>query len=143
MVWSDDSTKANLQTLDQIETKLQNKTITVYAHSITRGGQASRVTVVPSPTPIYWSPDQPPPEDAKFNCESLGTWLPSGDVVDAMAGGKVLGLVRPAFEVASTSKAANVVSLNPNVARDSNPLHLLTNAKTCVSAGAYLALHES
>ena len=57
VVWSDDSTtKANLQTLDQIETKFQNKTIALYAHSITRGGQASRVTVVPSPTPIYWSP---------------------------------------------------------------------------------------
>ena len=143
VVWSKDAdAKPNLATLDCIEKQLQSPNITVYAHSITRGGQTTRVTIVPSPTPIFWVPDQPPPEDAKFDWQSLGAWLPTGDDVEA-SGARLSGLVRPAFELVSTAKPGNAISLAPNPGNASNPLYLFTNVKTTVAAGAYLALHAA
>ena len=127
-------------TLDLIE-KALGKNAQLYAHSITRGGKV-RVTIVPSPTPIYWHPQntEQPPEEAKFDWHALGLYYPSGETIGSPAS-QLAGALRPAFEVTAKAQPGNEIQLAPNPNKGSNPLHLFTKDKIMIPAGKFVALH--
>jgi len=145
LVWSKDGAAIgappNLVTLEAIEKELGNNNVNLYAHSITRAGKI-RVTVVPSPTPILWHPEniETRPEGAKCNWQCLGNWYPSGDDVGSTRG-LVEGWLRPAFEVAAKVQPGNIVNLAPNLNKGANPLYLFTRDKMVIPMGKYRALH--
>ena len=142
VVWSKESAaigaKPNLVTLDGVEKALANTNLNLYAHSITRGGKV-RVTITPSPTPIWWHPEKtdPPAEDAKFDWQTLGHYYPSGDDVGS-ASGLVSGALRPAFEVLAKVQPGNEVQLAPNPNKGASPLFLFSKDKMTIPTGKYI-----
>ena len=146
LVWMKDpaaiGAAPNLVSLEGIEKQLGSGTnAELYAHSITRGGKV-RVTITPSPTPIYWHPEdiEQPAEDAKFDWQTLGRYYPSGDSIGS-TNAQVEGGLRPAFEVSAKAQPGGKVQLAPNPNKGTNPLHLFTKDKMIIPAGKYVAVH--
>ena len=91
--------KPRLQTLEEIQSELGAGGFDdVWAHCVTRGGRADRIS--PVETHVWWVPKGVMPDVAveEFDISRLGAWVPSREQQTA-TGLECAGLLRPAFEV--------------------------------------------
>ena len=91
--------KPRLQTLDEIQSELGAAGFDdVWAHSLTRGARAVRIS--PVTTPVWWVPKEVMPDEAveEFDSSQLGAWVPSREQ-QTSTGLECAGLLRPAFEM--------------------------------------------
>ena len=139
--------KPKLQTMAEIEKELGNN-LTLYGHSVTRGG--NRVTITPSPSPLVWAPTLGEnAELASFSANTLGQFLKSYEDTTGAAP-RCKGLHRPVFEVrpaapslpagaAVGAGSSNQYVLQPGGA-NRNPVWLFTTTKITLPAGSYICL---
>ena len=130
--------KPKLQAVADIEKELGNN-LTLYGHSITRGG--NKVTITPAPSPVVWVPTLG--EQAAvgaFTPDNLGQFVRSYEDVSG-ATPKCTGLHRPVFEVrpAQTAGSTSAYVLQPTSATR-NPVWLFTKQKVEIPAGGYVCL---
>ena len=134
-------TKHKPMCLSDIEQTLGND-VRLYGHSITRGQNQKRVTIVPSPTMVWWVAELSAIGDTDFDTNTLGQFCTTGDRMDSV-GNKLEGLVRPIFEVQGQAHPAwGLNFLAPQGSKTSNALHLYTLKKIEIKAGQYMALHD-
>jgi hypothetical protein len=113
-----------LQTLEELQSELGAAAFdNVWAHSVTRGARAVRVS--PVDTPVWWVPKAVMPEDevAAFDASQLGAWVPSREQQTA-TGLECAGLLRPAFEVQLDGPNKKTLTPDANPATGGNPLCL-------------------
>jgi hypothetical protein len=113
-----------LQTLEELQSELGAASFDdVWAHSVTRGARAVRVS--PVDTPVWWVPKAVMPEDevAAFDASQLGAWAPSREQQTA-TGLECAGLLRPAFEVQLDGPNKKTLTPDANPATGGNPLCL-------------------
>jgi hypothetical protein len=125
--------KPKLMHLDAIETELGNK-VTLYGHSITRGN-GNKVTVVPSPTTVVWISGEGTDE---FSTDTLGHYIPSHEDVSGAAP-KLIGLVRPVFEVVPSPQVGGSMVLQPKM-NSRTLMTLFTIKKLDIKAKHYMLL---
>ena len=143
LLWSKDGIAAGKPKpicMDEIEKQLGND-VRLYVHSMTRGQNQKRVTIVPSPTAVWWVADLSAIGDSDFDANVLVQFCLSGNRLDS-ASGKLDGLVRPVFEVQATAQPGGLNVLAPNPAKTSNPMFLFTLKKLELKAGQLVALHD-
>jgi hypothetical protein len=145
------NSKPKLSCLSDIETELGNN-VTVWGHAITRGG--TKVTMVPSPSPIAWVPASPAVggnseggEDGSgsqkrvFGAATLGQFLRSHEDVSGLP--KCTGLMRPIFEIKTVTQNSGgraAYSIQPGASPGLSPLWLFASKKIELGAGAFVAL---
>jgi hypothetical protein len=113
-----------LQTLEELQSELGAAAFdNVWAHSVTRGARAVRVS--PVDTPVWWVPKAVMPEEevAAFDASQLGAWVPSREQQTA-TGLECAGLLRPAFEVQLDGPNKKTLTPDANPATGGNPLCL-------------------
>ena len=151
-----DGGKPKLSNFDELEKELGNG-IQLYGHAITRGGRG-KVTITPAPTPVAWVPTLGEEQSiAKFSCTTLGNFMPSLEDTTASFP-KLLGYVRPVFEVTTQQPAANGaaakpkakaaaaasppgMTIRPNSQMGHQAVHLFLCKKIDIPAGAWFAMH--
>ena len=130
--------------LSDIEQELGNS-LTLYGHSITRGG--AKVAISPSPSPVVWLPAAPAVGGggsgvADFSASTLGQYVRAHE--DTSGVPKCKGLVRPVFEVEAmqSTGAGAGYGLVPGAAPGKSMLWLLSTKKIEVLAGVLCFLAE-
>ena len=124
-----------------MEKELGNS-VTLYAHSITRGG--TKVTITPSLTPVVWLPQaaavggEGSSGVANFEAATLGQFLPSYE--DTTGVPKCKGLVRPVFEMKVNQQQPGTCALMPGAAPGRSALWLSTTKKIEVPANGFVFL---
>lgn len=125
-----------LQTLEELQSELGAAAFDdVWAHSLTRGARAVRVS--PVDTPVWWVPKVVMPEDdvEAFDASQLGAWVPSREQ-QTPTGLECTGLLRPAFEV--HLDGANKTTLTPDA--NGNPLCLFLKKNLILKPGQLVVL---
>ena len=130
--------------LSDIE-KIIGNNLTLYGHSITRGG--TKVTITPSTSPVVWVPQAPavggesssdPPD---FSAETLGAFLPSHD--DTSGVPKYAGMVRSVFETkakAGGGSGGGGYALLPGAPPGFSPLWIALLKKVEVPANSFVCV---
>ena len=117
--------KPRLQTLEEIQSELGGAVgfDDVWAHCLTRGARAVRIS--PVETHVWWVPKGVMPDVAveEFDTSRLGAWVPSREQQTA-TGLEVTGLLRPAFEMQLDGLNGNTLTPDANPATGGNPLCL-------------------
>ena len=129
-----------LQTLEELQSELGDAAFDdVWAHSVTRGARAVRVS--PVDTPVWWVPKAVMPEDevAAFGASELGAWVPSREQQTA-TGLECAGLLRPAFEVQVDGPNKKTLTPDANPATGGNPLCLFLKKNLSLKPGQLVVL---
>ena len=133
--------------LSEVEKEIGNS-LTLYGHSITRGG--TKVSITPSPSPVAWLPNAPAVGGdgsdsgvANFEAGSLGQFLRSHE--DTSGVPKCKGLCRPVFEHKASQEAgaaagSNSYALMPGAPPGRSALWLFTTKKVEVPAKGFVFL---
>ena len=126
-----------LSLLSDVEKELGNN-LTLYGHSITRGG--AKVTITPSPSPVVWVPAAPAVGGsgtgvADFSASTLGQYVRAHE--DTSGVPKCTGLARPVFEckVNQSTGAGAGYGLVPGAPTGKSALWLFSTKRIEVPAG--------
>ena len=132
--------------LSDVEAEVGNS-LTLYGHSITRGG--NKVTVTPSPTTVVWVPEKVFPGGevgeegggsgvAKFEAATLGQLFRSHE--DTTGVPKCKGLARPVFEMKASQAPPGAYALMPGAVPGRSALWLFTTKKVEVPGRGFVFL---